>query len=443
MADDPRLRTKEWLDLYLSSANILKTDGVTPCQIHASYGNNRNYLRQILSGNIDNDVEFTIQDAETTAHVGFNKKAYAYKEKVTVEPYAINKTAVNGLDVVWQAQNELRRISEVYPLGSVRTFEGFAPNTKDMGGWELYSKRCVLKYKRAADTAQTTSYITYGNGFTDDCTLGTLANWTETDVGNKCALTCSQDDLFVLTGDSGLASAYYSYPNEGGATNLSLSSTVYTKIRVRWATSNSSIKARVELVFGDASTQTIINDESSTTLTVTEATVTAAKTIDHVRLYAKTAAGIVYYDFVQIYKGNFVFPNIVSVPRCSFQGRRATIDIPGMGGDASQGLGTHSKQLTLVCDLDVDNATFDWMRPQANLSKTDTANGQVFHEIVQDSWLTPWVWVNIEGYGAFKALLDIEDESSVGAEHTITLNVTEKRQGSANSEYEVQRFGRA
>jgi hypothetical protein len=434
---DARARTKEWIDLYIDTSHINKLDDITACQIHTAYGKPNYGLQHLFWGTINDDVEIAIQDPEVTPLIGFNKKAYGYIERVPLEVYTVDKgTTVSGLDAQWKTEQELRSIAENYPLGSVRTFQSMTPNSVNMGGWTLYSKRMVLQYKRAAGTAQTTAFVSYGNGFLDDCTDATLASWAETDAGNVCALTVSNDDIFVLTSAGG--SAYYT------ASTGNLSSSLYTKIRIRWATSNTSVKAKVEVVFSDTSTQVVINDLSSVGYTVTEADITASKTITGVNIYAKTAAGIVYYDFVEIYKDDFVYPNITSIPESSFERRDANLDTPGYAGDPAQGLGNHSKQLQVTCDLDISNAYNDWLRPQGTLTKTggDTVAGQVFHELIQDCTVKMWTWINLESYGAFKALIDIINEPSEGPEHTIILKVTEYRQGTAAGETEAQRFSR-
>jgi hypothetical protein len=228
--------------------------------------------------------------------------------------------------------------------------------------------------------------ISFGHGFLEDCDDAT--GWVETEDGNTCALSVVEGDFFDLnvTASAGNAVAYYSYPDEGGASNLGLSTGTYMKIRYRYMTSNANVKAKIMLVFNDASTQEILVDTSSTSLTSATVAITASKTIDHVRLYADAAVGHVYYDFVLIYKNDFTFPNIAGGMEFSPPPKFARLEIPARISDISQGLGANSAFWNLDCDLSIGT----WTRAG------DTIAGQIFYEISHNPYNEPFEWFDSE-----------------------------------------------
>ena len=272
-----------------------------------------------------------------------------------------------------------------------------------------------------------------------------IGNWQETEDGNTATLDVESDDWLDITvsASAGNKVCYYSYPSEATnhTSNLSISTTVYTKIRWRAICSDTSIKARIDLVFSDASTQSVLAATNYQGWVVGSATITTAKTLDHIRLYATFATGTVYFDFIQVYKGDFIFPNIVGV-NGNFNPRLAIIPIPGKGGSDTQGLGTEDAEFDVTCDLSISNDYNDWKRPQGILDKTgyDCKDGQVFWEIVHRSYIDPWVWIDTETE-QFKCNIGIPREDQMSDVHTVTLHVTEYRKASANSEYVYQRFG--
>ncbi len=285
--------------------------------------------------------------------------------------------------------------------------------------------------------------VTFGHGILDDCnklTGLTYGDWTETDSGALLSSVVSVDDYFVLTRSAGATEAYLSYPSEAGANNLGLSSSVYTKIFYRYKTSNSSIKAKIVLVFSDATIQTVLAETSNTTFTAGSVTITSAKTIDHIRLYANSAAGTVTYDFVLICKGNFTFPNTEFGTEFTPPARYADIEIPSRITDVTQNLGSPSATWTASCNLDVANATDDWKRPQGTVTpKTDYVKGEVFMDIVHNSYQEPFQWLDT-GKHQFKVTLRIPSFPELSDSHTLDLTFKEYSRSSKTNESYEERF---
>jgi hypothetical protein len=286
--------------------------------------------------------------------------------------------------------------------------------------------------------------ITFGHGFLSDCnklTGLTYGDWTETDLGTLLSSSVTYDDYFVMVRTAGATEAYLSYPDEGGADNLSLSSLVYTTIYWRYQTSNSNIKAKIVLVFSDATTQTVLDETSSLSFITGSATITSGKTIDHIRLYANAAAGTIVYDFVLICKNIFTFPNTEFGTEFTPPPRNVDIEIPGRTTDITQNLGSPNAIFTASCNLDISNATDDWKRPQGTLSpKTDYVKGEVFLDLAHNTVTEPFQWLDT-GKEQFKVTLDTLRFPEHSDSHTVDLTFKEYSRSSKSNESYVERFG--
>jgi hypothetical protein len=252
------------------------------------------------------------------------------------------------------------------------------------------------------------------------------------------AIAVVLDDIYDIeaTASTGNKVGYYSYPDEGGANNLALSSTAFTKIRYRFHCGSGSVKAKIVLVFSDATTQTILAETNSLLWKTGVVSITTAKTIDHIRLYCNAATGHVYYDFVLIYKDDFTIPNTAHAENFKPQGRYGQLEVLGAQGDTNQNLGTHSAIVDMHCVLDVGN----WLRAG------DTLPGQVFLDIVHNSVLEPFQWLSLGAQVAqFKVILDMPDfqyaTQESKATHTLNLTFREYRRAPANVEGYDERWG--
>ncbi len=281
--------------------------------------------------------------------------------------------------------------------------------------------------------------ISYGHGACDDCGEFYSASYVKTQDGQTlAAIVVTEDDIYDIeaTGTGGNAVGYYSYPSELGGTNLSLSSLVYTKIRYRYKTSDLNVKAKIVLVFSDATTQTILDNASSVTWVTGVLTITTSKTIDHIRLYCNAAVGHVYYDFWMIYKADFTIPNTKFGQSLTCAGRLGMNDVIGAHGDEVQNLGTHNAMVTMQCDLDIGT----WTRAG------DVLRGAVFLDIIHNAPTEPFQWLDTgDQVAQFKVYLDapvFENEASESeAFSRLQLVFHEYRKSPANSESADERFG--
>jgi len=180
-------------------------------------------------------------------------------------------------------------------------------------------------------------------------------------------------DLFDIeaTGSAGNKIGYY----ELDVTNIATS--IYTTALWRYKTSSATIKAKIELIF-TAGTQTILDESDSTTWAHGHTTVTAAKTLDKIRLYANQDTGHVYYDFALICQGIGTFPQW-HVLQPELPNRYADIEIPGRVGDITQYLGMRSPTIRLEGPMDTSTA---WGTP----------DGEYLYRLFHEAHTDPWQW---------------------------------------------------
>lgn len=128
-----------------------------------------------------------------------------------------------------------------------------------------------------------------------------------------------------------------------------ISSDAYGKFLASYKTSDASIKAKIELVFLDATTQTVLAEDSHTTWKRTATVnITATKTIDKIRIYANAATGDVYFDWLIIRTGQFEFPHVGSGGvHVSFPMNVPEFGVGGRYGGELQNLGMHAVQITV------------------------------------------------------------------------------------------------
>ena len=268
--------------------------------------------------------------------------------------------------------------------------------------------------------------ITYGHGKLYD--FETVTGWTERATTADGSFA-TDGDVVTLTKTG--AGEYYIDNDD----DIGKSSTIYTKIMWRYKTSDTSIKAKIVLEFtGAEGTQEVLADESSTTWKVGSATITTAKTIDHIRLHADHAEGTVEYDFVLIYKNSFTFPtnqpeNMTFTPAS----RYAHLKPPSRIGDITQYMGSDNATVDMICNLDVGV----WKR---TANPTDYIKGETFIDIHHNAKTEAWQWLDTETE-QFKVTLEPPRFRRDGRGHTVDLTFKEYRLGSADSEEWYDRYG--
>jgi hypothetical protein len=210
-----------------------------------------------------------------------------------------------------------------------------------------------------------------------------VTGWSEVEDGTTGTTTVDHGDYLNLNVTVSAGNEEYRWVNTD---NIGISTTTYPTILWRYKTDGGSIKAKIVAVFSDASTQQVLADSSSSTFTVGSTTLTAAKTLDHIRLFADHATGDVWYDFVLVCQGLFTFPNAAYDITGTIPNRTIFLPIPMRQTDVTQQLGSGNMEFQIGCDMTLG----DWTRA------TDAVNGQVFYDIAGEAPSEPWQWFDSE-----------------------------------------------
>jgi hypothetical protein len=151
MVDDPRYRTKVFLDTYLVGANMLKDDSATQMAFITTYSDPDYPMDHVFYDPKNRDLVFSIgQPRSTVAHkVDWDGTIKGYLEAMPVTVQTVKKPGMEGNKALWTAEAELRRIVETNPSGSYRSIRRVGnPQTVDMGGWFLFQQTYVITYER-------------------------------------------------------------------------------------------------------------------------------------------------------------------------------------------------------------------------------------------------------------------------------------------------------
>jgi len=137
--EDARYRTKVYLETYLNS-------GVLPNFIVA-YGKPDYPMTRVFRTK-GVDLIYSLAEPTSEAVPDFDHYAIGYNEHVPVSILCIDKDNIDGTKLMWQAETELRRVTETYPEGSLRALEPRRPRTERLGSVTLYSAEYSLDYLR-------------------------------------------------------------------------------------------------------------------------------------------------------------------------------------------------------------------------------------------------------------------------------------------------------
>lgn len=436
--DDPRYKNITWFNTHDVAANLTRDDDTTQLSYILQMEKPPYPIKRVFFNPKNVDLIYTFFTCETQAIPDWRHYVYAYEETQPIEIWAVTKQGITGDKSRWKGEAELRRIAETYPLGSVRHLTRLSPVERDRGTWKLHAVRYNMWYKRASYDYTSGVSLSYGNALIYDgnrLSGGTEGAWTLTQGGGS---TCSQS-VTAYHGFLYLHQTVFgadSYTSSGD--NLGLVTNTYTKIRWRFRTT-SNAKAKIILEFSDASTQTVLAETAASTFSVGTATITAAKTLDHIHLYCCDGTGDVYYDYVQIYKGDFTFPNVVNLIFTP-SSRNLNLDIPMRVPSETQNLGADPASIELMCDIDLqqynvtDNPTgVKWTRTG------DVEAGDVFLDVAHNqSVLGPWQYLAWGDKGC-RVTLD-EPQFNYGRDGMLRLLFHEFSDTNKANEYYYQRW---
>jgi hypothetical protein len=162
---DARQRTRTYLATYILDANLTHDDDLTQAAWISAFGLPDYPLSRVFKDKAV-DLVFSVGTASAKAVRDFRQYPYAYEEIVPIEIFAVDKTGITGTKLRWKAEAELRRISEAYPLASVRWITRVSDNEKKLGSQTLYSVKYELGYIRptaASESFPSPPYIPFTN----------------------------------------------------------------------------------------------------------------------------------------------------------------------------------------------------------------------------------------------------------------------------------------
>ena len=153
-SQDARQRTKVYLETYILDANITKDNDLTQATWTVFFGFPDYPLSRIFKDKAV-DLVFCVDTATSKSMRDFRQYPYAYDEVVPIEIFAVDKTGITGTKLRWKAEAELRRITEAYPLASIRWIVRGQENQKNLGSQTLYSVKYELGYIRPTAATET------------------------------------------------------------------------------------------------------------------------------------------------------------------------------------------------------------------------------------------------------------------------------------------------
>jgi hypothetical protein len=137
--EDARYRNKVYLETWLSSTAL-------PNYIVAYGEPDYPLIRVFKEKGVD--LVYSLGEHTSDTVIDSDHYPFGYKEHVPITTLCINKINIAGTKLMHQAETELRRVAETYPLGSLRALGARRPQTKRLGSLTLYSAEYMMEYQR-------------------------------------------------------------------------------------------------------------------------------------------------------------------------------------------------------------------------------------------------------------------------------------------------------
>lgn len=149
--NDPRERTKTWIDTYadVDHSWITKDDGVEPASWACIFENPPYPMaREFRATASAINGLYVVGEQDSTPFLDSDQVPYGYKELVPIYINTVDSTDVTGTALHWKMKAELRYIAETYPTGSLRTVGRENPQPVHLGSMIMYQSQHILEYQR-------------------------------------------------------------------------------------------------------------------------------------------------------------------------------------------------------------------------------------------------------------------------------------------------------
>jgi hypothetical protein len=148
--NDPRYRTKLFLDTYVTATNLKKDNGSTNAAYITCMGMADYPIQHVFLGSKNVDLVFSIDEPTSEPLVSHDQTPYGYREQVPITVFALDKSGITAVRLVWAAVQELRRIAAENPWGSLRTIKQMKPNPVGLSDvtTSMWSTQVLLTYTR-------------------------------------------------------------------------------------------------------------------------------------------------------------------------------------------------------------------------------------------------------------------------------------------------------
>lgn len=147
--NDPRERTKVYIDTYVRDAQITKDNDSTQA-LWACIFSEPPYPTTQEFRAASNPVFglYVVEMPNSTPTMNHDLAPYGYDESVPIHIITVDSTACTGTALNWKMEAEMRYVCETYPEGSKRSFEFSRKLDRNLGDMWLYDRLFTLSYWR-------------------------------------------------------------------------------------------------------------------------------------------------------------------------------------------------------------------------------------------------------------------------------------------------------
>lgn len=147
--EDPRNRTKTYIDTYIRDAQVTKDNDSTQA-LWACIFSEPPYptVQEFRAASNPVFGLYVVEMPESTALIGHDQVPGRYLENVPIHIMTVDSTACTGTALQWKMEAELRYVCDTYPEGSQRKLNFSRKLDRVVGGEMLYDRLFNMSYMR-------------------------------------------------------------------------------------------------------------------------------------------------------------------------------------------------------------------------------------------------------------------------------------------------------